>query len=1067
MALRKYSHPVMKYKDLAESSSDAMCLLDAEGRLLAINQRARELLNRHLDLNGRVFSELFDPMQATRIRRELARVLESESVPPINASWVGEDGQPIPVELTMVNLQDKGRSIGVLVIIHDGSERQRLELELAQTQKELQRRIDEARITYAIGAAIALNLKLEEILWLIYAQTGSVLNFSTFSLALYNEEQDQLQYDLFVDGGKRAARFSQKIGDEELEPASWVVRTRRSLLIYDWEVEQDNWPKADTRTIGENMRSWLAVPLVAQERVIGVMSIQSQQPNAYDEGHQRLLYAIADHAAVAIENALLHAQTQQELEERAALNELARTISSTLDLDMVLDAVMSETIRTTGAERGCLLLRDPASGTLVFRAARNLDERIIDSESFEISRTVVERVATEGVPVLTVNAKEDPRFGQRTSVIAYGLRSILAVPLIAKGEIIGAIYVDNRLKVGQFTQRHLEWLTNIATQAAMAIRNAQLFEAERKRAIQLETIREVSQRIVSILVPDELLAQVVALIRERFGYYHVHIFLVDSEAGYAELRAGTSTQEQACRQSEPRISLHGKGIISWVASHGQPLLINDVGRVPSFQFDYLLADAKAELAVPLRIGERITGVLDVQSDRVNAFDKSDLFVLQALSDQVAVALENARLFDEIQRRLDEVSTLYTVAQQTTTSLDLNEVLENIVCIIKQVLDCRGCCIFLVDEEKQELSIRAASGLSEKWRDEARLKVGEGISGQVAATGQSIYIPDARSHPGFIFFDPAVRSLLVVPMITKDRVIGTLSIDDTRVDAFTGNDERLLSIAAAQAAVAIENAQLYEDLKERAEKLERAYNELKELDRLKSEFVQNVSHELRTPLTFVKAYVELMLDGTLGELNERQRESLKIVAERTNTLTRLVRDIIALQQIEQGTLHLSMVNLGEIAQMSMKGAELTARQAGIELKAEISAELPLISGDRDRLNQVFDNILGNAIKFSPDGGEVIIRVWDAGDVVQASISDTGIGIPESELEKIFERFYQVDGSTTRRFGGTGLGLAIVKRIVEAHGGRVWAESTLGRGSTFFFALPKPATSNQQRVTSNEQ
>ena len=1060
MALRRYSHSVMKYRDLVESSSDAMCFLDAEGRLLLVNRRAEELIGRQrAELEKQIFSELFEPTQATRIRRDLARVLEGESVPPLCVLLPREDGEPVPVELTLAGLRDKGRSIGTLVLLHDGSERQRLESELAQAQAELQRRIDGAAITYAIGAAIALNLKPDEILWLIYAQTGRVLDFSVFSLALYDEERDQLQYDLFVDGGKRVDRFSQKVGDEEVEPASWVVRTRRSLLIGDWTVEQDNWPGADTRTVGEDVRSWLAVPLVAQERVIGIMSIQSREPHAYDESHQRLLYAIADQAAVAIENARLHAQTQQELAERTTLNELARAISSTLDLDVVLDTVMAETIRATGAERGCLLLRDPATGELVFRAARNLDERVIDSEPFEISRTVAERVATEGVPVLTVNAKEDPRFGRRTSVIAYGLRSILCVPLIAKGETIGAIYVDNRLKVGQFTERNLEFLTNIATQAAMAIRNAQLFEAERKRAVQLETIREVSQRIVSILVLDELLAQVVELIRERFGYYHVHIFLVEPEAGYAELRAGTSAEGKAGRGSGVRIRLNAEGIISWVAGHGEPLLVNDVEKVPSFQFDHLLADTRAELAVPLRVGDRVLGVLDVQSDRVNAFDRSDLFVLQALGDQVAVAIENARLFNETQQRLAEVSTLYTVAQQTTTSLDLNEVLENIVSIIKRVLACRGCCIFLVDQETQELSIRAASGLSDKWRDEARLKVGEGISGQVAATGRPIYIPDTHSYPGFIFFDPTVRSLLAVPMTTKDRVIGTLNIDDTKVDAFTDDDGRLLSIAAAQAAVAIENAQLYKGLKERAEKLERAYNELKELDRLKSEFVQNVSHELRTPLTFVKAYVELLLDGTLGELNQRQRESLEIVAERTNTLTRLVRDIIALQQIERESLHLSLVNLGEIAQMALLGAEVTARQAGIVLKADIPSDLPLVPGDRDRLNQVFDNLLGNAIKFSPDGGEVTIRVWDAGDVVEASISDNGIGIPADELEKIFERFYQVDGSTTRRFGGTGLGLAIVKRIVEAHGGRVWAESEQGRGSTFFFTLPKLESSDE--------
>jgi signal transduction histidine kinase len=290
-------------------------------------------------------------------------------------------------------------------------------------------------------------------------------------------------------------------------------------------------------------------------------------------------------------------------------------------------------------------------------------------------------------------------------------------------------------------------------------------------------------------------------------------------------------------------------------------------------------------------------------------------------------------------------------------------------------------------------------------------------------------------------------------MVKDRVIGTLAIDQTIPDAFNQDDQRTLTIAAAQAAAAIENAQLYTALEERAAKLEQAYKELQEVDRLKDELVQNVSHELRTPLTFIKGYVELLLEEDLGLLNETQRESLTIVADKTNALTRLVSDIIYLQQVEWESLQFSLQDMREMARLALQSCEVAAVTAGISLRLEAEANMPPIPVDRDRINQVFDNLLGNAIKFSPRGGTIIIEVQDAGDLLQLGVRDTGVGIPGDKLDKVFDRFYQVDGSATRRFGGAGLGLAIARRIVEAHGGRIWVESEVGRGSAFRFILPK--------------
>jgi signal transduction histidine kinase len=246
--------------------------------------------------------------------------------------------------------------------------------------------------------------------------------------------------------------------------------------------------------------------------------------------------------------------------------------------------------------------------------------------------------------------------------------------------------------------------------------------------------------------------------------------------------------------------------------------------------------------------------------------------------------------------------------------------------------------------------------------------------------------------------------------------------------------------------------LFKDLKEHAQHLEHAYAELQQADRLKDELVQNVSHELRTPLTFIKGYVDLLAGGDLGQMNERQQDCLKIVAEKTNLVTRLVSDIVFLQQIENESLQLADIDLAQMIRRVVEVTQVTARDRGT-LQAVLPPDLPSVRADQDRIFQVFDNLIGNALKFGPKGGIITLQAQEIGDMVRVSVSDTGIGIPADRLERVFERFYQVDGSTTRKFGGAGLGLAIVKRIVEVHGGHIWAESQLGCGSTFLFTLPK--------------
>jgi signal transduction histidine kinase len=283
------------------------------------------------------------------------------------------------------------------------------------------------------------------------------------------------------------------------------------------------------------------------------------------------------------------------------------------------------------------------------------------------------------------------------------------------------------------------------------------------------------------------------------------------------------------------------------------------------------------------------------------------------------------------------------------------------------------------------------------------------------------------------------------------------VDSASPRAFDDSDIQLMMIAAAQVSTAIANARLYEEAEDRAAQLAVAYEELQENDRLKDELVQNVSHELRTPLTFVKGYVDLLMDGEMGLINENQQSTLQIVSDKTQEITRLIDDIMSLQRISADNLIFEPFEMTKLIEEAITGHRLTADQRGLLLqfdpKAKTSGE---IMADKGRVQQVVDNILVNAIKFSPDGGTILLTMEEEQDSITVKIADQGIGLPEDKVSRIFERFYQVDGTSRRRFGGAGIGLAIVKRIIDAHKGEIWVESAVNEGSAFYFSLPKTPT-----------
>jgi signal transduction histidine kinase/HAMP domain-containing protein len=409
---------------------------------------------------------------------------------------------------------------------------------------------------------------------------------------------------------------------------------------------------------------------------------------------------------------------------------------------------------------------------------------------------------------------------------------------------------------------------------------------------------------------------------------------------------------------------------------------------------------------------------------------------------------------ELSQALDRLRALIEVGQAINSTLELRAVLAAILAHACRLANAGGGAIYTFDEVTEEFSLAATHGMSaeliEAIREaHPRLSDDSPVS-QCTLTRSVIQIADLAAGPTYplreAFLRADVRALLAVPLFREERIIGAFMVRRSQPGSFDQAVTELMQSFASQSALAIQNARLFQEIEEKSRQLEVASQH-------KSQFLANMSHELRTPLNAVLGYAELMQDGLYGDLAPETKEVLVRIQANGNHLLGLINDVLDLSKIEAGQLALSIddYSVANVVQTVVSATESLAAAKNLPLKVNMSDDLPIGQGDERRITQVLLNLVGNAIKFT-DAGEVRIAVTKVNGVFAVTIADTGPGIPDAERGRIFQEFHQVDSSVTKKKGGTGLGLAIAKRIVELHGGRLWVESELGRGSTFHLELP---------------
>ena len=561
--------------------------------------------------------------------------------------------------------------------------------------------------------------------------------------------------------------------------------------------------------------------------------------------------------------------------------------------------------------------------------------------------------------------------------------------------------------------------------------------------------------------PEAVLTTIVESARKLCGSQAAHLYLLDD--GLYRLITSTGLTEEAIRFiAEHPMAVDRETLIGRVGLDRRTQQITDVLTDPDYgAYDLQrIAGYRTTMGAPMLLDDQVVGALILWRSEVSPFDDREMAIVTAFAGQAAMAVNGVKLVQELEsrsaelaKRVGELEALREVGEAVSSSLDVDRVLSTIAMHAVRLTGTDGGSIMEYSERDRCFRVRSVYRTQPDVVDRLRsirIDLDETLVGRAARERRPIVVPnlgDTELDPHLqILHDAGWRSLVAVPMLREDQIVGSLIVRRKRTGDFTDETVDLLETFASQSALALLNAQLFRELKEQSVELELA-------SRHKSEFLASMSHELRTPLNAVLGFSEVLLERMFGEINQRQEEYLRDIHGSGQHLLELLNEILDLSKVEAGRMELQYSTFDLRSLLEDAASMLRERAAlhSIDVRIEAGDDVGHVYSDQLRLKQVLLNLVTNAVKFTGDGGSVVVSARRDGTEILFAVTDTGIGVPEADRERIFESFQQ-GGRGGSREEGTGLGLTLSRRLVELLGGHMWLETEVGKGSTFGFSLP---------------
>ncbi len=975
-------------------------------------------------------------------------------------------------------------------------ENARLFDETTRLLKETEQRTAELAVINSVQEGLARELDMNAIYDLVGNKIRDVFDAQAVVIATFDHENGTEKFNYLLEKGERYYAEPRRYDKLRYQ----LIMTKHRILIND-DVEKAFKEFGLKVVEGTEMpKSLLYVPLVVGNKVTSYVSLQNvDKNNAFSDADVRLLETLANSMSVALENARLFdettrllKETEQRTAELAVINSVQEGLAKELDMQGIYNLV-GDRLCELFPDTQTLVIRtfDHATGTEHFHYAIEKGERLtVASQPFIWAS---KHLIQDRKPIhINENYLEtSKKYGGTGVTKGSPPKSAVFVPMLVGDTVKGSISLQNVDKEYAFTESDLRLLTTLTNSMSVALENARLFdetahllkETEQHKAelavinsVQEGLVREMDMRAIYDLVGNRIC--------ELFDTQTVIIRTFDHKSGNEEWQFAIEKGDRVYSKPRP---------FNWanqlLVKTKQSLLINENYAETAKQHGGTGVTKglppKSAVFVPMIVGDVVKGSVSLQNvEKENAFSEADMRLLTTLTNSMSVALENARLFDETnhllaesKQRAAELSTVNSISKALASQLNADDLIKMVGDQLKNLFKANIVYLALLNKKTSIINFPYQNGDSMD-----PLKLGEGMTSKVILSGEPMLVnkdlQEWREQQGIESIGVPAASGLWVPIPIGDENLGVLSVQSTEHEnRFNENDLRLLTTIASSVGVALNNATLFEDVKLAKMEAEAASKAAEKANDAKSAFLSTVSHELRTPLTSVLGFAKIIrkrLDEKIFPVVDKSdkktektisqiSENLQVVISEGERLTHLINDVLDLAKIEAGKMEWNQENVSmpEVAERAIAATTSLFDQKALKLVKQIDSDIPEITGDKDKLIQVIINLISNSVKFT-DNGSITCRVYQEKEELIVSITDTGIGIAPGDYGAVFEQFKQVGGDTlTDKPKGTGLGLPICKEIVEHHGGRIWVESEVGKGSTFSFALPVNKTTARAR------